>query len=605
MQRAPRAVVIAAILFTASILNAQQWTGSIGVAVSGRDVAGSEESFRSQTDLRGGFALDELTLARSGEGTTFTFSASGFGNSEPDRRARAEVRFKAPLTLSMSYDRRASFFALGESAIGLRRDDWTIERWNMRAAWDGWQAAKVSLNLRHTARDGSSIRPFYGLNETYPLFVGLDETMDEATIRFDTKATPVQFSFEQAFAHHHRRDRTAPAGANAIGTTDPDTFLAALTDRSDRQNIPTSRAVATYGTDKVEMTTSVRYAPARLNSSVPVTTTFGVNGGAAGNISFIDGVAGWASRDSVDGVAKFAVRVAPRWIVRFTGDYRDASTDATLLGERLVRMVNPQGGEVDLTAALGARNIFTFTDASERLEIERSGEHLIFRAGALASQRDVKDVHRRSTGGSLTLGWRSGRFSTSADFEHGTFEHFIFRSDPETVDRFRLWVTTPLRAGWTLQGDGRFERGDNPQSVAALAHRSNSGGLDLSWAPAARDADAGLSFGTTSLRTRTDLVLPGNVAGVSRYDLSLITATAHGRAVVGRTTLAGSATRTRDQGSTWPVGTWNANGRATFRGPAHFDYGVFGEYWNYDERRSSVDDFDVLRYGVVLVWRFE
>jgi hypothetical protein len=102
MDRAPRAVVIVAILFAASILNAQQWTGSVGVAVTGRNVAGSEESFRSQSDLRGGFALDELTLARTGDGPTFTFSASGFGNSEPDqlRRGRDVVEHQAVILIA-------------------------------------------------------------------------------------------------------------------------------------------------------------------------------------------------------------------------------------------------------------------------------------------------------------------------------------------------------------------------------------------------------------------------------------------------------------------------------------------------------------------------
>ena len=43
-----------------SILQAQGWSGNIGVAYLWADIDGSEDSFRSQTNLQEGFMLEDL-----------------------------------------------------------------------------------------------------------------------------------------------------------------------------------------------------------------------------------------------------------------------------------------------------------------------------------------------------------------------------------------------------------------------------------------------------------------------------------------------------------------------------------------------------------------
>jgi len=609
-------IVTTALLFITPITTrAQQeppappdWTGSIAVAAVAREVRGSEDSFRSQTNLRSGLTLEELSLRRGAndaDGTQFSITASGFGTAEPSSRARAEIRFRSPLTLTVSYNRRDSFLSLADPELGARRDDWSIARWNARLAWDGWRMGRLSLDLRRVARDGSVVRPFFGLNEQYPLRLALDQSTSEASLRFETRGAPVNLSIEQTFARHTRRDRTALAGQNAIGEPDPDLLVGSIGERREEQNVPTSRLAATFGGERFEGSGSVAWAPVRLSSRLPVTTTFGIDGGRAGQVSFIDGVVGSARRETLAGNVRLGMVLAPRWRLRLTTDYRDASTDSTLLGQRLVRIVNPDGLQTDLTTPLGAQSVFDFTEGNERVELERAGERWTLRAGALATQRTVDAVDRRSTGGTAGVAWRSGRFNASADVEHGTFQRFIFRTDPETVDRLRVRAAAPLGAAWSLRGEGQFERTENPRSVAALDHRAHSGTVDLSWAPPARDASLGLSVGATNLRTLTGLVLPGNAAGLSRYDLSLLTTTAHGGFAAGRYRVAGSLTNSRDNGATWPVQAWNANGRATMRGPAHSEFGVFGEHWSYDERRAGADDFNVTRYGVVLIWRLE
>jgi hypothetical protein len=594
-------VVVASLLLFSSFASADDWSGSIGIAAAARSVSGSDASFRSQTNVRSGVSLDGLTLTRD----RLTLTASGFGNAEPSESARIVYRFRTPLTLTVAYDRRDSFFNVSDS---LRADDWNIARYSARAVWDGWQAGAVTLDLRQLQRGGSAIRPYYALGEIYPVRLRLRDVQREATVRFDTRGYPFRFSFEQTFSRFERHDRLGSTGLNAVGG-DPDTLVDTSNLRNERQNVPTTRLVLSSDAgDRVEAIGTAVWTPSRLRSTGPVTTVFGIDGGSAGRLAFIDDVSSSASRDVVAGNARVAIRLAPRWFVRFTGDYRDSSTDSTLLGTRLIRMTNPQGAETELATALGLgarRSVFDFTDAAGRIEIERRGDHLVLRAGAIGSQRDVANVHRRSSGATAGLSFRNARWSGAADYEHGTFEKFIFRTDAEKVDRLRLRGGMSIGTAFRVQADGRFERGENPVSVAALNHRSNFGSLDLIWVPAGRDASAGLTASSTQLHTRTDLVLPGNVAGRSTYDLDLLALTAHGRYAIGRYAFAGAMTRTRDHGSTWPVRAWNANARATVRANKRFDYGLFADYWSYDERLASVDDFNATRYGVLLVWRFE
>lgn len=577
----------------------------MSVALAGQSASGNEESFRSQSNLQSGFAFDELLLQRKSEGSMapqITFRASGFGRAMPSSRARFDVKFRTPLTLSLAYDRRDSFFALDDTTLGPQRDDSRIERWNARATWDGLSSGKLTFDLRRLSHHGSTISPLFALNERYPLLTDLNQRSDEASIRFDSHG-PVLFSFEQSFARQQRRDRTSPDAANAIGVSDPDLLLAATTTRSDVANMPTSRVSTSFGGSRYEGVVAMRYTPAKLTSTLPVTTTFAVDRGNSGSVSFIDNIAGSASRDAFAGNARFAFRLAPRWLVRITSDYRDTSTDTTLLGSRLIQMNNPNGQTLELTAPLSNHNILSFTDAGERMELERAGDRLTLRAGVLASQRYFGDVHRHSTGETLSASWRGSRFFTTADAEHGSFEHYVFRTDPEKVNRFHFRAGTLPRAGWTAQAEGRFERGENPSEIASLSHRLNSGSLDLSWAPHDRDALVGFNVGTTNLHTRTDLVLPGNTAGTSVYDLSLLTATAHGEYSIRRVRMSGSLTRARDNGSTWPVRTWNGDARLMVRGPSRSEFGVFGERWSYSEQLASLADFRVTRFGVVLGWR--
>jgi hypothetical protein len=92
---------------------------------------------------------------------------------------------------------------------------------------------------------------------------------------------------------------------------------------------------------------------------------------------------------------------------------------------------------------------------------------------------------------------------------------------------------------------------------------------------------------------------------MSEYDTGVTVATIYGKLDDETWRLSGSATYLTDDGSTWPLESWNAQLRASLLAPGGFEYGILGEYWSYNEDRSDLDDYDVTRYGVFLRWRFE
>ena len=91
-------------------------------------------------------------------------------------------------------------------------------------------------------------------------------------------------------------------------------------------------------------------------------------------------------------------------------------------------------------------------DDHARLTVEwRAGAWALW-GGAFTASRDVRwrlaegdalDTARDSDGTVFGVSWSKGDFSASAEYESGSFDRFVFRTDPETVDR----LTVRLRAG--------------------------------------------------------------------------------------------------------------------------------------------------------------
>ena len=100
-------------------------------------------------------------------------------------------------------------------------------------------------------------------------------------------------------------------------------------------------------------------------------------------------------------------------------------------------------------------------------------------------------------------------------------------------------------------------------------------------------------------------MLPGSEPSLSIYDLDLKTATVYGHTRSGIFGLSGALTYLTDNGSSRPVDSWTGNLRFTVDGSRGLEYSALAQYWSYDEINANFDDFDVIRYGLAVNWRFE
>ena len=613
-------LLVTLFIATTSPVFAQEWSGNIGAAYLWQDVDGSEDSFRTQTDLQDGFFLEDLNLlyrAEEGAVSKFTFDAWGFGDANPAEAARLGLELNAGFSFFFDYDRRESFFNLGDGDLSGRADSWNVTRMKGALVIDAWRPLRISLTYRSVERDGRVTRPHYGLNELYPLGIDLDETMTEATLRLETRTLPVRIQFEQSLADYERRNRPFAAGSNAIGTPDPDLLGEVASNVVERiDSVPTTRLVTSYSSRAFEGVISLLWRSADLDVNGTSSQTFLIGGGDIGTMSFIDEVLGSAAQDTFSGALSLGFRLGQRWTLRLAGDYRDGSQDSSLLTQRLLRVTNPAGGAFDFGATFDDSGVFDVTDSSTRLSLEYHNDNWSLWAGGGDGSREVRwrlsdgddpfSVERDATSYHFGTSWKhSDGLSLSLEFERGDFEKYVFRTNPESVDRTTLKLRSRFGGGWQLDVHGRHVTANNPPSEANLDYSSRPFGVTFSWSSADGGSTFGLSLERYNLETETSLVLPGGEPGLSIYDLDLKTATVYGHTRSGIFGLSGALTYLTDDGSSWPVDSRTGNLRFTVYGSHGLEYSAIAQYWSYDEAGASLDDFDVIRYGLAVNWRFE
>lgn len=617
------AVVTGALALTliASSVAAQDWSGGVGAAYVWQSSDGNEDSFLTQTNLRSGFVLENLELEFNGtDGAVrgFTLDAWGFGDAEPSEAARLDLELAAGFTLFADYDRRDSFFNLAGSDLAERADDWHITRWRAGITIDAWRLVRFEMLYRSVSRRGTLVRPMFGLNELYPVNVDLDDTMDEAVFRLSTRTLPVRIDFEQGFADYSQKSRRSVAGADAIGRPDPDLLDSTSSDIDVTQDsVPTSRLTIGYTGGVFEGVASVLYRKADLASSGTGSQAFLIGGGDTGTMTFVDTVLGSAESESLAGNLALGFALGRGFSLRLAGDYRDSTSNSALLGERLLRIANPSlGTSLDYTAPIDENGIFDYTDSDLRATLEYRASTWAIWAGGLTAAREttwrrtaddpVTTLDRDQTGVLVGASVNpSAAIDVSLELERGDFSKFVFRTDPETVDRATLRLRSRLGKGWNLVAHGRYEKADNPDDVAALDFESTPYGVAVNWASAEGASIFGLDLERYSITSGVALVLPGGDPGRSDYELDLSSATLFGGTRSGIFGVDGSLTYMTDNGDTWPVDAWNGHVRLTIYGGSGLEYSAFAQYWSYDESNADIDDFDVLRYGLAIHWRFE
>lgn len=597
---------------------AQSWSGEVGGGYVWQSVSGSEDSFRTQYGQDSGFLLESLRLAyapSAGAPTSFEVKAWGFGGSEPDEHAALYYKPNGAWSFRLDYDRNNAFFRLADPAERWHRDDWHMDRWKGGVVFDGWSFARLSLDLRYTRRAGEVDRPLYGLNVFYPMRVDLDETLREGTLRFETKTLPVHILLEQSLATYERQNRWSPAGGGALNVSDPDLLAALATDRRDKQDVPTTRLAASYRNRRFEVAGNFLYSKSTMDVSGQSLKAFDIAGGGTGRIEYIDQLMGSANQDLRAANLAMGFDLGYGWSLRLAGDYRDTASDSNQQGERLLRIVSPLGFHLDFPLPVDESGRFEVEDRDTRIEIRKQGARWAVWAGGNTASRDVswrlvKDDSpfgvKRTTSGYFLGGSYSPsrRLKLSGEYERGTFEKYIFRTDPETVDRLTLRLRSDLGHGWNLSARVRTEKGDNPNRIAGAGRTSDGYGFALGWEAADGRGGFGLDADKTRLKADTAIFLPQGTPSFSRYDLDLLTLSAYGHATLGKVGLSGTLSRLRDSGETWPFRSWAGRLEAALKGPKGTEFALFARYNQYDEIRTAVDNFDVTGYGLVVRWRF-
>lgn len=612
------AIVVLFVLGTAGRVAAQGLHGDVAAGYAWMDEGGSLSSFRTQYNLGTASFLEAITLewARpSGGPPVVSLKAWDLGDPSPDHHGRLSFAPLCGWRFDVAYDSRNSFYGLEDSPVHPRSDRWHIERWKASVTYDGWRSVRIGLTFRQTRRDGEADRVLYGLNAFYPMRVNLEERLREASLRVETKTLPVRLFFEQSFGRFRRDDGWRPLGGRDLSGRDPDLLARLTTTQKDDADLPTTRLGGVFRNDRWDVAGTLLYSRWDLDSAGISSKAFEVGGGTVGRITYLEELAGSASQDTRAADLRAAYRLGGGWTLRFLGNDRRSNADSDLMGLLLLHAGRPGLPGLTLSLPRDDRGFFDVKDRSASLEAAWDGRALHLWGGFFDGSRGVD--YRRSLDGETfsedrdTTGYRLGgsweaceRLRVDGEFEHGSFERYVLRVDPESVNRLTLRLRSRWGAGWALSLQGRFERADSPSSQSGLDHAADAYGARLSWDNPKGQGGFFLAVDRNRIRTWTDLVLPGGEASLSDYDLRLWTAEAGGYFTLGRLSLNGALLRIKDSGGTWPSSGWVGDARATLAGPKGTRLSLFAQRRSYDEVLGSLGNFRFTRYGAVVGWRF-
>lgn len=586
----------------------------LALGVAWLDQGGSEQVFRSHYALGEGVFLEALRLDlrpyfRGAD--RVELSAAGFG-AEPWQRASLRADWDREWSVRVEYSRRDSYFASPAFDLGARRDDWSITRWTGSLTYDGWRPLRLRLDARDVRRAGYSELPFYGLGLPYVAHVDLDERLQELGLSVETMALPIKLVFEQDIASYTRRNRATPAnGGQPAGVSDPDQLTVLETPGKDEGAVPTTRLAAVYRDGRLEVVGSGLYRRERLDADREDLAGYAI--GNVGEVGFVDAVKGAADRDQRRGDLRVGLAVSPFLTLRVRGSMNDTSTDATLVGQRLLRVLGPGGG-AEVGVAVNAAMSFDRrdTDLAGEADLHR-GPFAVVVAYHEAS-RDVKyrlddDPHltRDARAWHVTASYAPGRaFSAEAGWADRAFSDTVFRTDAESVERVWLKLRARPLAGLEIAAYTEREQADNPAAVAALDREGTLAGLSATFTAASGAfVSATADWLDLTSSTGTQFWAPGPTAGVSLYDTEISTLAVRGGFAVGdRVKVAGGVLALADGGASLPFDSHGYDLRADLELPRDLGLSLFANRWSYDLEESDEEDYDVDRYGLSLRWRF-
>ncbi len=593
-----------------------QWSGGIGAGYVWQNATGNEDAFVTQYGQRQGFVLDDFDLAytpTAGQ-QEFGVSASGFGGAEPSAQAALFFRPPGGWSFNLNYDKMTSFFDLASGDFKRTSDRWTLEHWRGAVVYNGLKAVKLTLGLRYTKRGGYVFQPIYGQRTAFGAEDNYNQDMKEVSFKIETKTLPVYLSFEQSYARYETQDRWSPAAYNALFGTRGSHLADLSTPREDKTDVPTSRLIATYHNDWVDVAGSALYSKWNMDSTGKSLTIYDVSPNA-GQFRWLDEAVGSANLNTKAANLDAAFHLGAGWSVRVAGDYNDSTQDSYLYGPQILSLGQPGGAWLNLTTLQNTNGFFNTKDTNGRIELQKAGLGWSVYGGYQSGSRDVSwrrekddtpvDVSRTGDGWYAGGTWsRSPLLRVNVEYEHGTFSHYVFRTEPDLVQRFTFKLSSDLGGGWTVGARYRWETGENPSSIAYDHHHSQAYGANLGWTNPKGTGGFGLTAENFTLDSRTNIFLPGGAPSFSLYNLDMHTVTANAYFTVGKVRIDGDLTNLRDTGFTWPFQTWGADVRATIDGPMRTQFSLFCQYHSYNEDMPSLNNFVGRRLGAIVRWRF-
>ena len=604
-----------------------QTVGDVGIGYAWLHDTGNTDVFASQYALSNGLFLDSLRLdLRSAfPGTArFDVEASGFG-AEPSGRVSVKADWDREWAFRLDFDRREGVFPAlflgGNVPTSFVPSQWhsntfVISRLTGSATYEGWSFGRLRLDLRDVHRGGSQTFAFWGLGAPYVAHSTLDDRVSEAGLSFESRNWPVNLLVEQDVARYARESRGQVAnGGEPLGGTSQYLLDQFTTPGKDASTVPTTRLAATFRDERFEVVGQGLYRRDRLDADRNDATGWALVGGG-GNISTIDALTGSAHTDTSLGDLRVGYAVTPQLTLRVRGHYEDSSSDLSIIGDQILRIYTP-GGPVDFPSPLTDMGYLDRTDRDVSGEADFHdgplGLVVAYHSGSEQARWQhglayaPQDTTRDASGWNATASLAFSRSLTAQiGWQEDAFEKYVFRTDPENVQRLWAKLATRPVEGLELALHGSRDRTDNPTSVAGLQRPVDAAGFSATYtAPAGTFVTVGLdSFKLTS---DTDIVFfaPLQQNGVSHYDTDLVTLTARvGTPITKFLRLEAGAMHLQDRGDSLPFTSNAYDARLDIAVPQGFEIGLFANYWKYDLKDSNDQDYEVTRYGIALRRRF-
>jgi hypothetical protein len=609
-----------------------QDVGSIGIGYAWQQTSGNKDAFASQYDLSQGAFLENLNLDLRhyfAGYDRFEFKAEGFGGDPHQHVSLNMVDWDREWSLKIDFTRNEAVLpspaldltgltgmppTTGNLANGGR---FSIARWTGSLTWDGWKAARLRLDLRDVQRSGDQLFAYYGLGGPYVALNSLDEKTQEVGLSLETRTLPVKLVFEQDFTKYVRDPRGGPGNdGQPLLATGTNTLATYDTPGKDSSTVPTTRLSAVYNNGTFELVGQGLYRRDRLEADRNDTTSYAINGGQAGQISYLDAVMGSADSDTKLADLRLGLAVTDNLTLRVKSHYEDVSSNSTLIGQEILQLSGP-GGSLDFPSVVNDSGYLDRTDKDIAGEAEFKAGPFGLVVGYHDGSREIgfqytngdtqQNVTRDANGWDATASLALGRvFTAQVGYDSSSFENYVFRTDPETVKRLWGKLTARPVAGLELAAHGSHETLDNPATVADVSRPTDSYGVSATYT-ATSGAFASLSVDSFKLTSDTAIIYfaPGLTNGDSHYDTDVLTTSLRAAIPIGPAVrLTGGGLYLKDRGDSLPFTSKAYDLEVEVPGPFKSRLALFGNHWAYDIPSASDQNYDVNRYGISVRRRF-